>query len=717
MFRNKGFLSPSGLADAAFALLLGLVFMELVVGLDKINPTFTSWILIRGSDIAYHYLSWEYFKDSPWGWPAGRLEGYAYPMYNSILYTDSIPLLAFLFKSLRIFLPNDFQYFGLWYALCFVLNSFFGLVLLKHIGWGRIVRCMLAPFFTGAVVLIARFGHAALCGQWLILYTLLIYLKRNEWQSRKVLLHAYAVVLLASLIHPYLLFMVLGLTTTTFIQWSREQKLTLWNFLKHILGILMLSLGGWYTSGAFLFKGQLSEGLGRFSANFNTFINAWDVGRIGPRFPYYGDGQGEGIAYLGFGILFLILILSGIYLVRWIKEKYTAGIKMVQAYNPYFLICLLFFLFALSPRWTWGNQLIIDWGYNDYISRTFRGTGRFAWPLFYYILYEVCRWLYTIKANAGIKYLLAGSALVLQAVDLSPLWKRKPYVDDPPFRMAYVDQIQHLISRSDKVIIYPPYISSIADFGDYIYFTDLAQREKKPISTGYGARFPEAIGKAFRDSLKDLPSYLKRNPQSLLITYVDSVDLHQQLIDEVHGVSFQFDRYRLFIPDTLKNRIEVERFDPRSSEAIKISRQFSLKEFLELYKDQTVLGAVYEEGISNLGPSTRDYLKQMGLTTDSLRFGSSWAFIVRGNKSVKESYSMHQVSEVFDTLRCGDQTTPVSASSGGYQAGKLVSIRRNGVELIEPDRGLSLVVMDSCGVVLDKVRYDTYLTDGFLFRR
>jgi len=704
------------LPDLFYSILLGLAFMQVVVGLDKINPSFTSWLMLPGSDIVYHYLSWEYFKDTAWAWPPGKLEGYAYPMYNSIMYTDSIPLLAFLFKMIRYFLPNDFQYFGLWYALCFILNAHFGLIILKHIGWGRGIKWLLAPLFTGAVVLVARFGHAALCGQWVILYAFMIYLKRDDWERVKIFRHLYLVVFLASLIHPYLLFMVLGLVTAVPLRLKLDKKISTLNFWKQIFLFVFISLLGWYLSGAFLFKGQLSEGLGRYSANLNTFFNAWDVGRWGPSFNYYGDGQGEGIAYLGLGVLFILSILLANFLKQKMGRKEPSLPMRSKSVNVYFIICLLFFVFALSPKWALGENLLIDWGYNDYISRTFRGTGRFSWPLFYFILYFSCEKLYQLQTKSTVKYSLVILALLLQAFDLAPLWKRKPYIDEAHFQLPYIDQIRYLISKCDKVIIYPPYTSTIADFADYIYFTDLAQREKKPISTGYGARFPAYIGKAFRDSLQDVRSYLTRYPRDLIITHTDSVALHQRWLREIKGVSFQFDRYRIFVTDSLKSRLELDRFDPGSLEGIQRSVPLPLTEYIKLNLNHIILGAVYEEGASHLKSATKDYLSQLGVGIDSLRFGSSWAFILQGQKVDKESISMMDVVVLNDTLRCGIQSIPIQIQSGGYQAGKSVSIMVNQVQMAQLKRGLSLVVVDSCGKILDRVRYDTYLTDEYLER-
>jgi hypothetical protein len=510
--------------------------------------------------------------------------------------------------------------------------------------------------------------------------------------------------------------MVLGLATATTFRLRLDQKISTLNSLKQVLVFISISLINWYLSGAFMFEGHLSEGLGRYSSNFNTFINAREAGRLGPRFDYYGDGQGEGLAYLGLGVLVLFTVVNFYSLIIRKLNKDRSSPNKNQSFNIFFTVCLLFFVFALSPKWTLGGHLLIDWGYNDYISRTFRGTGRFSWPLFYFILYFCSLKLYQFNASSTAKYALVIGALTLQAFDLAPLWKRQPYIDEPAFRMAYIDQIRYLMSLSTKVVIYPPYSATIADFGDYIYFTDLAQSEKKPISTGYGARFPAFIGHAFRDSLRDMGSYLNRYPRDLIITNCDSVSLHQKWIKELKGVSFQFEHYRFFISDSFKNNIDFDRIDTGSLISINYSEQVALTDYLNSNLNHIVLGAVYEEGVSNLGDHTMAYLKQRGLAVDSLRFGCSWAFILKGQQVYKEASSMNSIVEITDTLACNQNQVGIQIKSGGYQAGKVVSISVNDEQLIAAKRGLSLVVLDSCGKVLDRVRYDSYLTDAYFER-
>jgi hypothetical protein len=145
MWKNK-----STWADILFAFILGMIFTQIVLGVEKVNPLFTKWLLLPGSDYSYHYLAWEYFKDSDWSWPIGKITGYAYPMDNSVMYTDSIPLLAIFFKCLRFLLPADFQYFGIWQLVCYTLNAYFAILICKKIGYSVISSFLISVFFCGS---------------------------------------------------------------------------------------------------------------------------------------------------------------------------------------------------------------------------------------------------------------------------------------------------------------------------------------------------------------------------------------------------------------------------------------------------------------------------------------------------------------------------------------------------------------------------------------
>lgn len=690
--------------DIFFTCLYGLLFTHIILGIEKINPFYTNWLLLPGSDYSYHYLAWEYFKDTPWSWPAGRIEGYAYPMYNSVMYTDSIPLLAFFFKLFRNILPPDFQYFGIWYCLCYILNGYFGICIARRIGYARIASWLVSVFFTGAVVLVARFGHAALCGQWLLLWCLNIYISRKNWSQMKIHRSIFFVVVLSSLIHPYLLFMVLGLITFTLLQFCQEKRMTLKIIALQLLSLIGISLFSWYSSGAFLFKGQLSEGLGKFAANLNTFINAWDVGALGPSFNYFDAGQGEGIGYLGLAIIILFLVLV---ILQFVYKR----IKIYQLSKNYFLLaCILFFIFSLSPKWTLGKYLLIDWQYKDYISLTFRGTGRFIWPLYYYILYWTFNQLYhAINEKRQLIGILL-ITLVIQASDLRPIWIRNKYVDLTPGPLPYENEMKAIISKADKVIVYPPYAASISDFSDYIYFVNFAQYFKKPITTGYGARFPKHIGSQFRDSVSDLTAYIQKHPNDVILTNIDSLTLHKRLLSNLGGRTFQFERYRMYLPDDLLLKIN---FDIDSNSYLSINTQVdtAFTDLVLLNKGNYIFGVVQEEGLGKLSAVTKDSLSSFKSKVDSIGFGDSWLFGIYHNSMITEKYSKSDL--VMDSINIRDIGI-IHLMSGGHNSGHpMSSIKFKNVEYSMQKRGINLLILDTLGAVRGHLNFDSYISDRF----
>jgi hypothetical protein len=56
---------------------------------------------------------------SDWHFPVGLIDTLSYPISVSVIYTDSIPVLALIFKLFRNILPQHFQYFGMFGLLSF----------------------------------------------------------------------------------------------------------------------------------------------------------------------------------------------------------------------------------------------------------------------------------------------------------------------------------------------------------------------------------------------------------------------------------------------------------------------------------------------------------------------------------------------------------------------------------------------------------------------
>ena len=91
----------------------GLLVFLLVAGSSILDGSNIQWL--GGSlDPAQHYLGWALYRDSPWTLPLGLNPNNGLEFSNAIVFSDSLPLFAILFKSLSHFLPHPFQYFDVW---------------------------------------------------------------------------------------------------------------------------------------------------------------------------------------------------------------------------------------------------------------------------------------------------------------------------------------------------------------------------------------------------------------------------------------------------------------------------------------------------------------------------------------------------------------------------------------------------------------------------
>ncbi len=171
------------------ALLGALVFVALY-GVRVLDPTCVDWILNNASpDPSQHYLGWVFFRNSPVRLPyLGANYSVIYPYRTSILFTDSIPLLALLGKLLSPILPGRFQYFGWWGLLCYALQGGLAQAILARLGGVRphqTARCWATVAGAGVAVLfpaltIRMFAHTALAANWLILLAVWLWLNSDR---------------------------------------------------------------------------------------------------------------------------------------------------------------------------------------------------------------------------------------------------------------------------------------------------------------------------------------------------------------------------------------------------------------------------------------------------------------------------------------------------------------------------------------------------------
>ena len=219
------------------ALLGALVFL-ILYGVRVLDPTCVDWILNNASpDPAQHYLGWVFYRRSGWHLPyLGANYSAIYPYRTSILYTDSIPLLAVLGKLLGGVLPARFQYLGLWGLFCYAMQGGLAQALIARVGGvrpGDTAKNWASVLGAGVLVLfpalnIRMFAHTALAANWLVLLALWLWLCAEQSENRptaaKLCLWWGILGLLCAGIHLYYLPMVGVVLVAACVQRALEKR-------------------------------------------------------------------------------------------------------------------------------------------------------------------------------------------------------------------------------------------------------------------------------------------------------------------------------------------------------------------------------------------------------------------------------------------------------------------------------------------------------------
>lgn len=461
--------------------MIGIVVFIALYGVAVLNPTYDDWLLGKG-DLTQHYLGWCFYRRGDWTFPIGLTNNLAYPSYTSIIFTDSIPVLAVFFKLFSSILPDTFQYFGWWGIACFVLNGFFAVKILREFSIGKIQTLIGSVFFVVSPIVIERmFKHTSLGGHWIILAAIYLYIRnRRDYQNTKKAILCWGILgALIAAVHLYFLPMC-GAFLCGYILCSilRERRFQ-WKYLLpgvSFVGMLFVStylLGGFSTRAV-----SNDRGLGECSFNLNGFFNEKGYSRFFDALPMYNELQYEGFAYLGLGIFVLMSIAVIFMVLELIKNKGQCMKKNWIEILVGVIISVGLILFAASPVVTWNDKLLFvltDSSTLTHYWSIFRATGRIIWPVNYliYIVVIVCNaklWD-SILENSRMQYrktaVIAGTVTMavccfFQVFDISgrlvdlrkQFAKKETYVSpfqDPVWEeLSETESLKHLVWVSNN---------------------------------------------------------------------------------------------------------------------------------------------------------------------------------------------------------------------------------------------------------------------------
>ena len=112
-------------------LIISFLISLYLLGFDNLNFLNKNWLYL--GDLYQYQIGWEFFRNDSWKFPLGFNPNYGLELGNSIVFTDSIPLLAFIFKLFKNFLPENFQYFSLWIVLSIYLQLLFSYLIIFNL--------------------------------------------------------------------------------------------------------------------------------------------------------------------------------------------------------------------------------------------------------------------------------------------------------------------------------------------------------------------------------------------------------------------------------------------------------------------------------------------------------------------------------------------------------------------------------------------------------
>ena len=418
-------------------LFISFFCLAVVIGIDNISFQNTKW-LHNGTDSSTIQLGWYFFLNDIWRFPLGNNPNYGEELSLSIAFSDSIPILALFFKSIKKFIPEDFQYFSFWYFLCFYLQLFFSFKILKKFTNSDLYSLIGSIFFLITPIFIFRMNwHQAEAGHWLLLCALYLafFIKIDKAKLLWILL------IILSILISYN-FTIIMLVVYSFLRVFNffEKKENFFIVVKDFFTIGVILLVTLYILGYFEIRllDTLGVGFGIYKLNLlSIFDPINEVNNISwtwflPDIKLSRGEELEGFNYLGLGQILLLLFV----LVMLINKNNRANLSYVtnnKQIKTFFIISLFLTFWALSNKISFGPYTLLEIPLHKYIFAVLsitNKTGRMFWIVNYFFL--ILSLIIIFKCfNKKNSILIISLFLIIQIADISAGLKSKINLFNP----------------------------------------------------------------------------------------------------------------------------------------------------------------------------------------------------------------------------------------------------------------------------------------------
>ena len=639
-----------------------------IYGHRILDPQNIDWLLRNGKDLTQHYLGWKAYRYSSWHFPPGMTDNLAYPYLTSVIFTDSIPILAFVFKLLSPLLPENFQYFGLFGGMTFILQACFSARIIKEFTKNRPAVFIAGSLFTISPVLIFRlFGHTALASQWIILYALApLFVYKNYKDNNRIFLTAAILGFLSGSVHLYYLVFngIIVLAYCVLEILSNRKMIRAAALLTVYLAVsaLFVWLWGGFSSG--MQPDML--GLGIYSANLNALINPqeeyasfsaeeWSV--LSRPLPLYNGRQYEGFGWVGTGVL-VLFVLSLFY---WNK---TAFPKIKRYKNEIISLSTAWCIAAmitLSPTVTFNEHKLYTIPLPQMIIQAlsvFRATGRFVWINVYILMLCTCIVFVKHKWNKTVITVCLLLCLLIQIFDLQKIFRSRytGFSDLTGYHSILRSEFWNELARSGQ-IKHIVYYSSFKKTAMYP-FTDYALDHDMTVNNYNFARSVDDLAENSRkEALAAMPG-----DTIFIISLAD-----HPICGNENLSCYYADDYFIGIPEKTADEIQKDTwisFDELESMDDDLSAeyefQFGNNYFLKNGTDKDGHREVYAGGISygpyiTLLPGTYE----VTITGEDLDSAAAVCKSDSGKKKVESTFRVNNARKIIYTFVLPDITDNV----------------------------------------------------------
>ena len=377
-----------------------------------LNPANVGWVL-DGQDRGQSAVGLAaYLRGGSWPWLHQSL--LSAPDGVPLLFTDSIPLLGLIFGPVASVLPDGWQFLGLWLFACILLHASFAWALVRPHAPDALSAWIGAVLLTFIPALLSRHVHASLCAQWLILWSLWVFV---EERRARTVGHWIAVLAVAALVHSYLLLMcgaIWGSALLLDLTRNKHPLRTLARAALILAPVVPIAYGNGLFGGPF----QSTGSYGEFPMALDALWNPAHPG-YSALLPSSPDDHGrwfEGLQYLGAGLIALVIAAAAILLRRPPGEQAAVTARLRWLIPAFVVMAIL----AVGPHPLWRGEALTTVHLPTRLIDSLdpvRASGRLFWPATYTLVFLAILAAYRVKQAT----LLLAAALVLQIIDLAPM--------------------------------------------------------------------------------------------------------------------------------------------------------------------------------------------------------------------------------------------------------------------------------------------------------